>query len=518
LPAEDLWGFAVGAGSVWTTDIATGVLWRLEPRTTPRPIDIGFGITSVAYGRDAVWVTNIVSDEILRIDPRTTKVAARIPLAGTPPSVAADDETAWVAVVGAPSADVLPASACGAVEAGGAEPDVLIASGLPLQGPVSPVTRAAADAVRFVLRKNGFRAGPHTVGYQSCDDSTAQTGQSDFLKCASNAKAYAATARIVGVIGPFISPCAWVQLPIVNRADDPLAMISPSNTHPGLTHRAPESGPEEPEGYYPTGVRNYFRVTGSNDLDGAAGAVLADELRLKRMFVLRSTDGIGEETTTPFKRASRKLGITIVGSATWDPEAGSYGSLAARVASAWPDGVFIGDGLWLNGGAVVKALRSRLGSKVVLISGDAFLPTEELLGAAGRASIGMYVTTTAVAHEGLSDAGLRFVRDFGRTQPDGVAPSALYVTETAQAAEAMLAAIARSDGRRASVIAELRRLEVENGLLGSFRFDENGDITPTSHTVFRVTGGQKRAPGLPEGLGGAVVDRVVRVPEGLARP
>jgi ABC-type branched-subunit amino acid transport system substrate-binding protein len=99
-----------------------------------------------------------------------------------------------------------------------------------------------------------------------------------------------------------------------------------------------------------------------------------------------------------------------------------------------------------------------------------------------------------------------------------VSPSALYVTETAQAAEALLAAIARSDGSRGSVTVELRRLEIENGILGSFRFDRNGDITPASFTVFRVTGGRKRAPELPEGLGGAVVDRVVRVPSTLARP
>lgn len=92
------------------------------------------------------------------------------------------------------------------------------------------------------------------------------------------------------------------------------------------------------------------------------------------------------------------------------------------------------------------------------------------------------------------------------------------MTETAQAAEALLAAIARSDGTRASVTEELRRLEVENGILGSFRFDANGDITPASFTVFRITGGRKRDPALPDGYGGAVVDRVVRVPPTLARP
>jgi branched-chain amino acid transport system substrate-binding protein len=404
------------------------------------------------------------------------------------------------------------------VEAEAGEPDVLIASDLPLQGQTGRITRVAADAIRFVLRKHGFRAGPHTVGYQSCDDSTAQAGGFDLYKCASNAKAYAATTRVVGVIGPFNSPCAQPQIPIANRAEGPLAMISPSNTHQGLTHRAVGTAREEPEIYYPTGVRNYVRVTGSFDLDGAAGAVLADELGLRRVYVLRSTGGLGEEETTPFRRAAKKLGITVAGSATWNPEATDYAPLAARVAAARPDGVYLGEDLRLNGGEVVKALRARLGSKVVLIAGDSFQPTEQLLEAAGRAAIGMYVTTSAVAHEGLGAAGRRFVREFGRTQPGGVSPSAFYVTETAQAAEVLLAAIARSDATRASVNEELRRLEMKDGILGSFRFDRNGDITPASFTVFRVTGGRERAPELPEGFGGAVVDRVVRVPRALAAP
>ena len=40
-----------------------------------------------------------------------------------------------------------------------------------------------------------------------------------------------------------------------------------------------------------------------------------------------------------------------------------------------------------------------------------------------------------------------------------------------------MAAIARSDGTRASVLRELRESEANDGILGSFRFDANGDMT-----------------------------------------
>ena len=63
------------------------------------------------------------------------------------------------------------------------------------------------------------------------------------------------------------SPCAQIEIPILNRARaGPLAIISPSNTHIGLTR--PSNAPPwsgwrgEPDVYYPTGERNYARVLG----------------------------------------------------------------------------------------------------------------------------------------------------------------------------------------------------------------------------------------------------------------
>jgi ABC-type branched-subunit amino acid transport system substrate-binding protein len=296
-------------------------------------------------------------------------------------------------------------------------------------------------------------------------------------------------------------------------------MISPSNTLPGLTHRAPGSDPSEPSEYYPTGVRNYVRVTGPTDLDAAAGAKLADELGLRRVFVVQTTNtDFGRPTATPFRRAAKKLGVGVVGSAPWNPDAAAYDALADRVAAAGPDGVYLAGGWFENGGEVIKALRARLGRRVVLIAGDLFQPPAELLGIAGPAAIGMYTTTTAVAHVGLGSAGKEFVREFGKTLPDGVVLNVIYVTEAAAAAEALLAAIAESDGTRASVNEELRRLEVDGGILGPFRFDEYGDITPAAFTVLRITGGNERPPGTLENFEGSVVDRVIRVESTLARP
>jgi DNA-binding SARP family transcriptional activator len=179
LEASGLAGIAVGGGSIWVTDPTDGLVWRVEPGPNPvtRSIDVGVGATSIAFADGAVWTTNFIEGGIIRIDPRTNTVASRIAVAATPQGVAAGSGSAWVSVGSGTNRGSLPAPSCGPITGGqNGRPDVLIASDLPLQGPQRAVTRAMTDAIGFVLREHGFRAGRYTVGYQSCDDSTAQTG------------------------------------------------------------------------------------------------------------------------------------------------------------------------------------------------------------------------------------------------------------------------------------------------------------------------------------------------------
>jgi ABC-type branched-subunit amino acid transport system substrate-binding protein/DNA-binding beta-propeller fold protein YncE len=504
--ASFLAGIAVGGGSVWVTAPDQGVVWRIEPGRPPltRTIDVGFGVAHIAFGDDAVWTTNFLNGTVSRIDPRTNRVTATSTVAGTPQGLTADGRSTWVSVAGGTTPGTLQTSACGPVASGGRRPDVLIASDLPLQPPVGEQARPLADAVRHVLERHEFRAGAYTVGYQSCDVSTAQAGLSDFFKCGSNAKAYAQAVDLVAVIGTYHSGCAAIQIPILNRAaGGPLAMVSPANSKPGLTRRGPGSDRGEPEIYYPTGTRNFMRVTAIDPMQGAAGAVLAKQLGLRRVYLLAQRDQYGVFLGSGFRRAARALGLKIVGSGSWEVEARSFAGLVEPVARSGADGVFVAGVAFPGGENVVTALRTRLGRQVTLIGGDAFFDALEV---AGREAVGMYVAFSGQPPGELGPAGRSFVRSFRRGRPEREIPP--YVLEAAQATEVVLQAIARSDGTRASVLRELRALEIEDGILGSFRFDRNGDITPSPITIYRITG--KTGPGSP--LEGGVVDRVIRVP------
>ena len=117
-------------------------------------------------------------------------------------------------------AQVLPSAACGPVfYKGPGKPQYLIASDLPLQGAGRAQNIAMGKAIQYVLDKQyHFKAGKYTIGYQACDDSTAQTGAWDAAKCTSNGRAYAADKSLIGLLGTFNSGCSKLIIPLANRA------------------------------------------------------------------------------------------------------------------------------------------------------------------------------------------------------------------------------------------------------------------------------------------------------------
>jgi ABC-type branched-subunit amino acid transport system substrate-binding protein/DNA-binding beta-propeller fold protein YncE len=515
-------GVAVGAGSVWVLETEPGLLWRIEPGRQPirRTIDVGPGASFVAFGDGAGWTGNYVDGTVARIDPRTNSVSARTSI-GAPQAIAAGAGAAWVSAAAGTTEGALTGSACGEVVAGAGSPDVLIASDLPLQGPTSADPRALEGAIRQTLERRGFRAGEYSVGYQSCDVSTPQTGGFEFRKCAANASAYASAKQLVAVIGPWSSFCGQVEIPIMNRAPaGPLAVISAVSSHPGLTRggRLAQSGSLGPQGepreYYPTGVRNFLRLSPREDLQGVANAMLAKELGLRRVYAVHErSEGPKVVYTDPFRRAARLLGVEVAGAAAFDRDAKNHDALAERVARADVQGVLIADTWDYGAASVLKALRARLGPRTVMMGVEPIGPVANLLDLAGPAARGLYLSSLDVppADRKESPAGLRFARDFGALD------SPVYgVLPAAQATEVVLDAIARSDGTRDSVLDELRGTEVKDGILGDFRLDRYGDITPAQVTIFRVTGSTPPGAAVFEWFQGSVVDRVMTVPKKLS--
>ena len=263
-----------------------------------------------------------------------------------------------------------------------------------------------------------------------------------------------------------------------------MPVISPSSTDAGLTRSdglpvAAGGNRGEPGFYYPTGVRNFVRLQAVDALEGTALAVLAKQLGLTRVYVLLEQGTFFEgQATEPFKRGAKALGVGLAGESSFKTATANPAALADVVARSHADGVVIGANAYPAGLPLVKALRARLGPRIPLLAtGIGFDPP---LPAAAR---GVYVASTDVPRSAapLTTAGKRFARETG----EGNKPQ-YGVLESAQAAQLVLSAIARSDGTRASVLRNLRASRVTNGILGSFRFDRNGDADPPVMPVERL--------------------------------
>jgi branched-chain amino acid transport system substrate-binding protein len=387
-------------------------------------------------------------------------------------------------------AQPLPASSCSPiVYKGSGTPKYLIASDLPLQGSGRTQTIEMTKAIQFILNGAGWKAGAYTLGYQSCDDATAQAGKWDSAKCSANGNAYARDKDVIGVIGTFNSGCAEIIVPILNRAaGGPVGMISPANTYVGLTTSGPGTAAGEPNKYYPTGKRNYARVVPHDAYQGAADAILAQRVGAKNVYVLNDKEAYGLGVATNFRNAARKLGIKIVGFEAYDPKASSYEALGSKIKDKGVTGVFVGSLICENGGKLIKDLRAVLGTGVKLLLPDGFTPISAVVEGAGAAAEGAFVSVAGLPNSRLKGQGKAFLTAFAKANK-GKAPDP-YSVYGAQATVALLSAIAKSDGTRASVTSQIFKVKLKNSILGNISFDAHGDVGYRPVAIYRIKGGK----------------------------
>jgi branched-chain amino acid transport system substrate-binding protein len=389
----------------------------------------------------------------------------------------------------APSAETgaveeLPASSCGPLEYGGeGEPNALLVSDLPLQGGSRTQTLQMNDAIRFVLDEAGWTAGDVNIAFQPCDDATAQAAKWDSAKCTQNANNYAQNEAVIGVIGTFNSGCAQLIIPRINRAaGGAIPMISPANTLVCITEGGPGCAADEPDKYYPGGVRNYARVAPHDAYQGAAMAEFAQSKKVESVYILNDKESYGLGVATNFRNAAESLGIEVLGFDAYDPKQPSFEAVYTKIEATDPDAVFIGGLVDENSGQLINDKVAVLGPNtpnpddgVMLLLPDGFT-TDAVFdpGEGGTAKAeGAYFSVAGVPIDDFTGGGAEFASAFAETLGgDPVEPYSLY---GAQSAQIFLQAIEAAGFDRAGIIEEIFNYSVEDGLVGSFEINENGD-------------------------------------------
>jgi len=374
------------------------------------------------------------------------------------------------------SATPLPSSSCGpVVYKGSGSPDFVIASDLPLQGAIRHQTVQISRAMIWALANAGWKAGSYKVGYQSCDDSTAQTGGWDTAKCATNAHLFANDRSVIAVLGTFNSGCAKIEVPIENRAS--LLMVSPANTNPGLTKKWDVG---EPQKYYPTGTRNYARVVATDDIQGPADALWSQHLGFKKVFVLNDKQTYGFGVAKTYDAAAKKLGIKVLGFEGWDAKASSYEALATRIKASGAQAVFLGGIVCNNGAKLMQDIKS-VDPKIQIQTPDGFSDPN----ANGAVANGAYISVAGEPPSALTGAGATFVKSFGKQIGTTPNPYSAYGAESMDVA---LLAVSKSGGQRAAATKSVFGLTVTNGILGTFTINASGDTNLTPVTIYKQSG------------------------------
>jgi ABC-type branched-subunit amino acid transport system substrate-binding protein len=98
-------GIAAGEGSVWVSSSLDDAVWRIDPENAPGPprgdtlgvrVAVPSGVAGIAVGDGALWVASSSERVVSKIDLRTNRVVARVPMTGSPTSIAVGAGGVWV--------------------------------------------------------------------------------------------------------------------------------------------------------------------------------------------------------------------------------------------------------------------------------------------------------------------------------------------------------------------------------------------------------------------------------------
>jgi len=393
---------------------------------------------------------------------------------------------------------------------------------LPLTGPESRAATQAQNGIRFYVATHPKLEG-FTVMLDTADDA------SDPTRGASNIDRFITEPSVLAVVGPFDAAVARKVIPVANSAT--LAVVSPATSNPCLTRdvfvpallnpsRTPitckDAGLPPATELRPTKTNNFFRLTTTDDLQGAAAADFAvGTLRVLRVGVISDHEAYGQGLAAAFSARLVREGGTVVGRLDADP-AGStdVAAFLGKVKELGAQAIYYGGGS--RAGCAVRAAMAPIfptGEATPFLGGDGIAFDPACIRAAGDNATGVYATVPIVDASALTSAAAT-VHAFRASFPGPVAygPYTMIAFDaTAVVYSALDRAITAAGGvlpSRDQVIAELARTSDQPGVTGILGFDPAGDTTNRVVSILEAPGPDPRAAWTPVG----VVDYSARLP------
>jgi branched-chain amino acid transport system substrate-binding protein len=340
-----------------------------------------------------------------------------------------------------------------------------IYSSLPLSGAARGQTSAVNDGARQALQEAGGMAGGQAIKFVTLNDATRRAGSWTPGRVAANSRRVAQDDASLAIIGPFNSGAAAIMIPITNEAGVPV--VSPSNTAIGLTRGGAGAEPGEPDKYYPTGERTYFRIMPNDLVQADALATAMRDAGCRRVGAVNDKEIYGAGVGKAMRRALTRLGMKLASNTAIERRTRRFRSIKGDCVAY--------TGITVNGAA---RMFSHVSRRAKLFASDGVAET----GFTGhlRKSVAkrMTITVSTLAPDAYGPAGAAII---GSGDP--------YKLYGYEAMKLLLDGINAAGASRPALLGYLRAgVQNRASVLGTYSLDANGDTTIRAYGLYGVSG------------------------------
>jgi branched-chain amino acid transport system substrate-binding protein len=368
---------------------------------------------------------------------------------------------------------------------------IKIGTELPMSGAETANGEPTANGVKLAIKQaNAKNAIPgYTLDINVQDD--AVNGAHNAQQGATNMHTLVSDTSVIGVVGPFNSSVAQVEIPVSNEAG--LLQCSPANTTTGLTY-PPDSLKLRPNN--PDKI-NYVRLAAPDSIQGPAGADYTfTDLGAKSVFILDDAETFGVGVGDSFSARFKELTGTVTKRSTAPKSTTDYTPLFTAAAGDSPAAVYLAGTTPTGMGLALKQGRTVAGFETIPFVGPDGVAD---LGPGGTKGATITVAGAAAANVHGTVAGVHDLPGGSTFNADyntefGKAPGA-YSAIAYACAQIIIANAAKAITGGTTDLAALREAvratTVAAGnsydtVIGSVSFDKNGDITTPYMSFYKT--------------------------------
>jgi branched-chain amino acid transport system substrate-binding protein len=267
-----------------------------------------------------------------------------------------------------------------------------------------------------------------------------------------------------------------------------MLQVSPSSPYVGLTSSL-DAGQDEPERFYPSGVRTFGRIEPGDPAQAVAQVRLMGEMGVHSVYVLSDQDPFEIPLAQIVAGDAKRASIAVAGNDALAVTASSvFTGEVEKVSKSGAQAVFLAGGPGVGTVALWSQLHAA--DPHLLLLGSSTMAGESFTSRIGAAAANTYVTTPILPTSLYPPSAQRVLHDY--RDEFGVAAES-YALYGYEAMSVVLDSIRRAGAKgndRQAVIDQFFAIRNRDSVLGRYSIEADGETTLSPYGVDRVVNGR----------------------------